>query len=468
MPAGRRSSDDTRIRGLGLAARFSLTMTVVLALVMVGSGYLLFSTARTVSDSAIEEALADAAVALAENERNLADPDSPGQTYNSSGTGTRVRNGVERFDLEFRYGRFAGQPGVLYQASADTGKILVPSRGRKEGEKNLWAIFWAVTALVIFFGAGAAYVVATQVTKPIKAIVDDVRTISRGHLGHHVRAQGGGEVALLGRAIDRMAGSLAEAQEAEIELGMRERELEVAHEVRAALLPGETPALPGYEIADLHIGAQEPGGDFHDYIFRGRETILLVCEVEGSGVPAALIGATARAYLRSELERNQPLDEALKKVNRDLARDVKRGMAVTALVFIVDAVEHTALLACAGHRLPLVRFSAADGTIRKLHPEGIALGFDKGPVFERRLQLLQVPLEPGDRFMLANTGMVEVQGPDGEEWGENALFVELKRASKLQPQQILGHLESSIESHAEGEPYPRDISILAIGREAEA
>ena len=443
-------------------------MSVALAIVMAGAGYLLFNSAKRVSATSLEHALADAASATAENQERM--EEGTGPTFREVGKGQEISGsgGVQRFDIEFRAGKYADQPGLGFQMADQRGQVLVPLRGQEEGEKNLWAMFWAVTALVIFVGAGVAYMVATQVTKPMQAIVDDIRTISRGNLRHRVRARGGGEVALLSRAIDRMASSLAEAQEAELELGMRERELEVAHEVRAALLPTETPALPGYEIADLHIGAPEPGGDFHDYIFRGRETILLVCEVAGGGVPGALVGATARAYLRSELERGTPLGEALSKVNRDLARDVRRGMAVTALCIVLDAVEGIATLACAGHKLPLVRYSAEDSQVRLLQPEGIALGFDKGPVFDRRLELLQVPVDPGDRLILANTGIVSVVNAREEEFGEKALFVELKRAGKLAPEQILRHLKSTLESHAGEEPFPSDLTLMVIGRDAEA
>lgn len=465
-----RRGDDGRVGGMGLAARFSLTMTLALFVVMAVTGYLLYDSARTISSRALEDGLIDASRAMTENERNLGDPSSPGPVYRTkSQQGKAIaRTGVERWDIEFRYGSYAGQDGLLYQTSGEHGVVIVPGRGQQRSEKNLVAMFGAVTVLVSLVGAAVAYAIASQVTKPIRALVDDVRTISRGNLHHRVRARAGGEVGLLAKAVDRMAANLAEAQEAEIELGMREREIEVAREVRAALLPHETPALPGYEIADLHVGAAEPGGDFHDYIFRGRETALLVCEVEGGGVPGALVGATARAYLRNELERGTPLEEALAKVNRDLARDVRRGMAVTALCLVVDAVEHVATLACAGHRLPLIRYSAADGQVRTLQPEGIALGFDAGPVFERRLEILQVPLEPGDRLLLGTTGVVAVQDAAGAEFGEKALYTEMKRAGKLGPEQILRHLEATLESWAGDEPFPRDISLLVVGREGEA
>jgi serine phosphatase RsbU (regulator of sigma subunit) len=277
----------------------------------------------------------------------------------------------------------------------------------------------------------------------------------------------GGEIMLLAKSIDRMAGDLAAAQDAQLELSKRERELALAAEVREALLPETTPTVPGYDLGALHIDSDSPGGDFYEFLqLDGGKVGLLVCEVSGRGIPGAMIGAIARSYLRVELSRGGDVAEAFQRVNRELSQDVRRGMYVTALYVLMDPAEGRATVACVGHKLPLLRYAAAEKSIRVVQPEGIALGFDKGPVFDRTLQLVQVALEPGDRLLLANTGPVRVVDSAGQEIGEKAFYKLVLKNASLPTDALLAKLESDLRNHAGETAFPGDISILSIARVA--
>jgi serine phosphatase RsbU (regulator of sigma subunit) len=307
--------------------------------------------------------------------------------------------------------------------------------------------------------------VANQVSGPIVDIVEDIRQISTGDLRHRTHARGGGELALLAKSIDRMTNSLAEARETELELSIREREVEVAGEVREALLPSGTPSVPGYEVAALHLGSDELGGDFHDFIkLPGGQVGLLVCDVSGRGLPGALVGATARSYLRAELARGGDLKQALWQVNREVARDVRRGMFVSALYAVLDPATHAVTVACAGHKVPLLRWVQSDGKLRTLQPEGIALGFDKGPVFERALQLAQVELAPGDRLVLFNTGPVVMVDAAGAEFGEKHLYAAIQKFAGRPGPELLDRLRTIFENYRGEVSLPRDIAVITLAR----
>jgi sigma-B regulation protein RsbU (phosphoserine phosphatase) len=111
-----------------------------------------------------------------------------------------------------------------------------------------------------------------------------------------------------------------------------------------------------------------------------------------------------------------------------------------------------------------VKLTAADGKVRLVHPEGIALGFDPGPVFDRALQVQQVPLEPGDRLLMANTGPVRVKNPEGEELGEKAFYRLLLQHGSASTAAVLGQLKGALEAFAGGEPFPADLSIVSVSR----
>jgi len=462
----RSNRDEVRVSGMGIAARFSLAMTLSLSGVMAIAGFFLFGASRDIAKRSVADVLHSASRAMAENEHST---EVDGfQTYKQIGTtGNRVGSGggqLIRFDIEFTSGRHKGERGHLYQYDKG-GTLVVPARFSDQQEKGLLGLMLGVTGAVILVGFIVAYAVATKVSGPLQEIVEDVRKISRGNLNHRTRVRGGGEVALLARAIDRMSGSLAEAQDAEVELSIREREREVALEVREALLPDRPPAIDGWAISDHYISCSEPGGVFHDHVQVGDKVISLVCEVSGTGVPGALVGAVARAYLRTELESGVSLAEAFKAVNLSLARDVKRGMYVTALCIEIDPKENAATVACAGHKLPLIRYSSAEKAVRLIQPEGIALGFDKGAVFDHRLVIERIAVEPGDRLVLANTGPARVIDPDENEFGEKELYRSIMRYGQQPAAKLLRGVCADLEAFADEEPFPADISMIVVARE---
>ena len=129
-------------------------------------------------------------------------------------------------------------------------------------------------------------------------------------------------------------------------------------------MPFATPDVTGYDLRAAHLPSDELLGDFHHFVTLDDGRVgVLVCDVSGAGVPAALVGATARAYLATELERGDDLLEAFRLVNRRIQEDVRRGMYVTALYCLVDPAHHSAQVVCAGHKVPLLRYTAADGRV---------------------------------------------------------------------------------------------------------
>jgi serine phosphatase RsbU (regulator of sigma subunit) len=466
MTRGARSSGMTS-SGMSIASRFALGIGVALALVMGVALFFLFNTTRHLVERSVDEARDDAARLTTLLEVG---PDGPGVRFDKTSTsGPSFGNNGVRVPVTFTAGPNKGQSGHAWLVLGDGPPrtvMVAPAISEDSGPaRTLYQLFIVVTAAVLIVGVGVAYAIATRVAQPIVLLADDVRTIARGNLRHRTRAQGGTEIASLAFAIDRMAASLADAQEAEIELGVRERERAVALEVQEALLPQRTPKVAGYGLAARHVGAAEPGGDFHDFVEAadGR-LVALVADVSGSGVPAALIGSTARAYLRVVLSQGGDLAAGMVRANREVARDMRRGMAVTALVVALDPRTGEAWIASAGHKLPALVSSA--GKLVKVHPEGIALGFDKGPVFERSLAVKRVTLAPGDRVVLAGTGVVKVASAAGEEVGEERYFRLIARNARDSAQVSLDGIFTALETHADGEPFPADVSVVVLARDA--
>ena len=482
-----KKSSEHKFSGTRLGARFSLTMSVALALVMLAAGAFLYDrvvkAAQDVQEGSFVEAvklhgdklketmfvpLKDSKVERFEGgaiERIdvvlASDAKVTGWLYRASDISRNRAKDPGRYENNADYDK------GFEDGFKDGHQLFVPANMRERAGEGLLPLILGVTLAVILVGAFVAWFIGGTVSHPLSLIVDDIAQIARGNLRHRTRVRAGGEIALLARSIDRMAVELESAQGAALEQSQRERELSLAGDVREALLPQSLPRLLGYTIAALHVGSPSPGGDFHDFVeYEDGRIGLLVCDVSGRGVPGAMIGAVARSYLRAELAHTDDVEQAFARVNRELARDLRRGMFVSALYVLVDPREGVATVACAGHKLALVRYTAEDKKIRVVHPEGIALGFDKGPVFERALKPQKVPIEKGDRLVLATTGAVQVLDPSGAELGEKGFFRLVLQSSTRPTQDMLAALEQALEAHAQGTPFPNDISTLAISREA--
>jgi len=476
-----KGSPDLKLSGPRLASRFAITMTVALGAVMIAAGIFLYSKVTEAAGSIQEKAFVEAVrnqgpllIQLEEDHRRELmglppDTTKPRVEAAHPKPNAEIRDFLEGEvkRREVRYGPQFDQDGYLYQYKDVLPPLVVPASTKEQAGAGLFALILGVTIAVILAGAAVAYLVGNAVARPLEVIVDDIAQISRGDLRHRTRVRAGGEIMLLAKSIDRMAGNLEAAQDAQMELNQREREIALAGEVREALVPEAPPVVAGYDLGALHIDSALPGGDFYEFLqLEGGRVGLLLCEVSGRGIPGAMIGAIARSYLRMELARTSDVADALKRVNRELARDVRRGMYVTALYALVDPREGRANVACAGHKLPLVRYAAGEKSIRLVQPEGIALGIDKGPVFDRTLQVVQVALEPGDRLVLATTGPVRVVNKAGEEIGEKPFYRMALKYAALPTTEMFARLEADLRAHAGDVPFPNDISIVSIARKA--
>jgi len=451
---------DIRVGGLKLGARFALATSAAVVVVMSVAGFLLYNATTQATQDARDTVIRESMILTA--------TEGAEGNYSQVGSSAADLEGeLKRFRVT--YGTMDREAHLYIHPAGPSGDqhLLVPIDSGDKSEDLLGLILGIVTFVLIVV-ALVSFFVANQVSRPLEKLVSDIRQIAKGDFSHRTRVEGGGEIALLARTVDRMAAGLAEAQDAEIDFEIKEREMEVAAEVLEAFLPQTTPEMVGYDIAGVHMGSPEPGGDFHDFIDAGEGCVgLLVCGVSGKGVPGALVGATARAYLRTELTRcGDDIEGAFKRVNRVLAGDVRRGMYVTALYAVIDTVSGETRLACAGHKVPLIRHSAADGKLQTIQPEGIALGFDKGPIFDRTLQISNLKMEPGDRLILANTGPAQVMNEEEEPIGDKGFYRLLLKLSGETSTMMLDGVLMGLESYAGEEPYPNDLAIVSVSRES--
>jgi len=195
---------------------------------------------------------------------------------------------------------------------------------------------------------------------------------------------------------------LVRDQEVEVRARARiDQELRVAQLIQQQFLPKTVPDLPGWQIAAFYRAAAEVGGDFYDFIPLPDGKIgLVIGDVTGHGVPAALVMATTRSVLRSEAPRLVAPGKVLERVNDFLHADIPANMFVTCLYAVLDPQTGGLTFANAGHDLPFVRRGA---NVEELRATGMPLGAMPG----MRYQESEAVLGPGDVILLHSDGLAE-------------------------------------------------------------
>jgi serine phosphatase RsbU (regulator of sigma subunit) len=179
-------------------------------------------------------------------------------------------------------------------------------------------------------------------------------------------------------------------------------ELRRASEVQTGLLPQAAPDVPGYELAAAWVPARTVGGDFYDWQVQADGSLSLVIgDVMGKGMPAALLMATLRAALRPVLAAHPPAT-ALRLVERALTEDLERAESFATLFLVhLDPQRHVARYVDAGHGLAAV--ARADGSLEETGPGDLPLGVMRDPVIRER----EVALGPGDTLILYSDGLTD-------------------------------------------------------------
>ena len=204
------------------------------------------------------------------------------------------------------------------------------------------------------------------------------------------------------------------------------REAQDARAIQQALLPKSSPFIPGFEVSGISVPAGAVGGDWYDFIdlHDGRWGLILA-DVSGKGMGAALLMSATRAMARSLAENSCSPAEVLTKLNELLVDDFPSGRFVTMVYAVLDPSTRTLTFANAGH-LPPVAVDSSGATF--LHSEmGLPLGIRRGLYSES-----SVCLSDGERFVLYSDGITEAANASDEEYGSARLAEHLqsKEASK--------------------------------------
>ncbi|MDA1259339.1 MAG: SpoIIE family protein phosphatase [Planctomycetota bacterium] len=453
--------------GPGLAARFTLGLGLFATLLAAAAGYVLLRGIDSLQEDLVNESYRSM-TAETSRMRELG-VEVPGGVNVMEGLGPhgrRVQAGTML--AETPEGptdtRFFRVPSSTGPSAEPPMTLFAPAETGTDASSRMFLLVTLVTGSLILAVVIVGAWTARRIARPLNEMVEDVLAISRGRLDRRIRGDDAvGEVAHLAVAMDRMVDDLMQGQETERALVASQAEAENLRVLRRNLRPMRVVPPENWEIETRLLEAESTGsGDFSDALRDdgGRLTLVVGAPAAG-GMSGALLMAMTRAYLRGAVLAGAEPAAACDTANAALNRDLTRGLYCSAMVLQVDPASGSAALVSTGHQTPAIRWDAAAKQWKKLQPNGIALGFDDGPVFRKALETMSLQLLPGDAIVLASPAVLAASSPSGKELGEGGLA----QLAKIGVEQGLEAVEKKLRAFLGGGPEA-DLAFALIRRKA--
>ncbi len=239
------------------------------------------------------------------------------------------------------------------------------------------------------------------------------------------------------------------------------RDLQIAKEIQAWLLPAQPPQVPGLEIAFATKPANTVAGDYYDVFARpgseGKTWLIAIADVAGKSVPAAMLMATFQASLKTLSDTPGALTELVSRINRYACSNSQNGRRFTT-AFIAEYEPETRRLIYvnAGHNNPIVL--RRSGAVERLDVGGLPLGVVDGAPYASG----EVVLTVGDWLVAFTDGVVEAENPALQQYGEERLLQMARWGINLSPKVLLDYLLADVDRFENNAPQHDDITCMLV------
>jgi sigma-B regulation protein RsbU (phosphoserine phosphatase) len=243
-----------------------------------------------------------------------------------------------------------------------------------------------------------------------------------------------------------------------VEKGRLERELQMAREVQASLLPRETPQVPNWEFVACWRPAREVAGDYYDFIQADQGQLgLVIADVTDKGMPAALFMALTRSIVRASVVDMSSPAEGIARANRLICADSTQGMFVTLFYALLNPKEGEFTYVNCGHNPPLL-YRAGQNQLVELTLTGLPLGIEAGADYEQRV----LRLVPGDFVLFYTDGVTDAINADGQNFGTERLRTIIMENSRSSAAGIMAALEEAVDDFIGLTAPFDDIAIMVV------
>jgi len=253
----------------------------------------------------------------------------------------------------------------------------------------------------------------------------------------------------------------AQLHETDLQRQALERDLDLAHDVQKGFLPDAPPEIDGYEFFDFYQAANQIGGDYFDYIPLAEGKLAVVLgDVAGHGMPAALLMAKLAADVRYHLASSSDAADAINRLSAGFARGDWADRFVTLVAVVLNPAKHEATVVNAGHMAPYVR--RPDGTIETIGEDqkGFPLGVDPTAVYES----LTVQLAPGEVLTAYTDGISEAMNAENKLYGYDRLLTQIKQTGGSGVTALGKAILDDVGRYCGTRPQTDDRCLICFGR----
>ncbi len=365
-----------------------------------------------------------------------------GFIYYRQGTRAKGRQGEKKIGY---YKYFAPWHWVILATGYD--KDIYSSR------EKLKATFYPLIFLVMLVGVVAVYITIRQVFKPIQRLTASTKEVAKGNWDISINYKSKDEIGTLAQSFDQMVQSLREN-------ARMWHEFNVARDMQAQMLPDTFPEIEGIQISAKSIPTTEVGGDFYDFLHLQDERLgVVVGDVSGHGVSAAMVMTAALGAVRFAAEEKECTHEVLNMVNSRLNKDIQSHMFVALFYGIFDPKTHKLYYTNAGQTMPfLLRNGEIDFLPQADKTDRFPLGIVKATVYEQ----LSIELQPGDLLIHYTDGIVDVMNGSHETYGFDRLSESIRQNASLPPSELIDKLIAEMKQYSPDSNIEDDVTLVVL------
>lgn len=336
---------------------------------------------------------------------------------------------------------------------------------RQDGAiRRMLLVFLGGLAAVMPFIGFLGTVFSAKITEPIRELTREVAKIDGGNLDYRIHIATGDEIEDLGCAFNGMAEQIRKYVENLASVtAERERirtEIQVASRLQADMLPevsGVFAERKEFMLAASMTPAKGVGGDFYDFfLLDDNHLALVIADVSGKGVPAALFMVVSRTLIRSHVVKDVPLEQVVQEINDSLCDNNKNDMFVTAWIGILTLSTGELSFVNAGHCRPLIRKQNGLCSFGSKRGGLVLAGMEGTPYSCTRMRLRQ-----GDTLFLYTDGVTEATSRGQELYGEERLR-EIVEDGGRTPEELLEGVREDVDRFQSGAEQFDDITMLAV------
>lgn len=294
----------------------------------------------------------------------------------------------------------------------------------------------------------AGYGLSRLATRRLRSLEQGAERLARGDFRARISEEGNDELAAVARSLNGTANLLYS--------------LNLAKQVQQQLLPAHTPAIPGLDISAVCVYSDQTGGDYYDFLPLGENGCdgwaVVIADVTGHGVPAALLMATARSILRAQPLAGPTVAEFMEKINRELCKQIPEGRFMTMYVLVIEPDGRTLRWASAGHDAAIV-YDIGRNTFTELEGHDLPLGISADAAFSA--QIGSVPAD-GQIIVLGTDGIWECQNAESRMFGKEGLRRVLRKHAGEPSAEIGRQLLSALERFRGECPQQDDVTFVVL------